>query len=353
MVKLFIPGPVDVSEESFKAMSEQMIGHRSKNYAALHGEVVPKLQQLMYTKNRVFIGTSSATGWMEGAVRNCVKKKCLNLVCGAFSERWHTITRDNGKQCEKLEVEWGKAIKPEMVEEKLKTGEFDSVTLVHNETSTGVMNPVKEISEVVRKHDGVLLFVDTVSSMGGAKIPVDELGIDVCLFGTQKDLALPPGLAFCSVSEQAFERAKTVENRGAYFDFIDFDKYAQKNNTPSTPNVSLIRGVNHQLGKWLAEGLDKRYEKHAKMAERVREWGKKNFALFPEPGYESQTLSVMTNTRNISVEDLNTKLKAKGVMIGNGYGKIKEKTFRIAHMGETTLDDINALLAMIDEILGL
>ncbi len=353
MVKLFIPGPVDVSEESFKAMGAPMIGHRSKAYAELQAEVVPKLQALMYTKNRVFVGTSSATGWMEGAVRNCVKKKCLNLVCGAFSDRWHKITLANGKKAEKLEVEWGKAIKPEMVDEKLASGEFDSVTLVHNETSTGVMNPVKEIAQVVRKYDDVLLFVDTVSSMGGIKIPVDEIGIDVCLFGTQKDLALPPGLAFCSVSERAFERAKTVENRGEYFDFVIFDEYAKKNNTPATPNISLLRGVNHQLGKWIVGGLENRYARHAEMAEYTRNWMNTNFASFPEKGYESQTLSVATNTRGISVEDLNTKLKAKGMMLGNGYGKIKEKTFRIAHMGETNLEEIKKLLETINEILGL
>ncbi|MEM4389681.1 MAG: alanine--glyoxylate aminotransferase family protein [Candidatus Micrarchaeia archaeon] len=352
-MKLFIPGPVTVAEENYREMCRPMIGHRSKEYAELHAQVVSKLQRLMYTKNRVFIFTSSSTGIMEACARNLVAKKALVLTCGAFSERWHKIFLENGKQADAMAVEWGRANKPDGLAEKLASGEYDVVAVVHNETSTGVMNPVKEIADVVREYPDVLLCVDTVSSMGGVRIPVDEWGIDVCFFGTQKDLGLPPGLAFCSVSDRAMARAETIPNRGAYFDFITMDKYNQKNNTPATPAVSLLFGVNHQLDRMFAQGLERRYAERLEMAKYVRAWAKKNFDLYPEPGYESNTLTVIKNTRGINVGELNEKLRAQGMMISNGYGKIKDVTFRIAHMAETTLDDIKELLERIDAILGL
>jgi aspartate aminotransferase-like enzyme len=350
--RLFIPGPTEVRPEVLKVLSTPMIGHRSKDFSQLLEEVTPKIQKLFYTQGRAFVSTSSSTGVMEAAVRNCVKRKCLCCVCGAFSDRWEKIARANGKETERLEVEWGKAIKPEMVRDRLKKGGFDSMTLVHNETSTGVMSPLGDIAEVMREYPDVVFLVDAVSSLAGVKIEVDSLGIDVCLAGVQKCLALPPGLAVFSVSEKAFERAKEVDSRGYYFDFLVFEKYyADRKQTPTTPVITLIYGLNRQLDDMFAEGLEQRFARHGEMAEYVRKWAGDNFDLFAEEGFRSQTLTTVANTKEISVAGLNGELAKKNVVIANGYGKLKEKTFRIAHMGDTTLEEIRQLLVWIEEII--
>jgi len=352
-LKLFTPGPIEVREEILQALATPQIHHRSKEFSELYAEIQPKLQKLLYTEKPVLIFASSATGAMEAAVINGVKKKCLNLVNGAFSNRWHEITTMNGIPADKLEVEWGKAIKPEMVKEKLDTGEYDAVTLVFNETSTGVMNPLKEIAEVVKQYDDVLLLVDAVSAMAGVKIEVDKLGIDMCLAGMQKCFGLPAGIAVASISERLLERAKEV-NRGFYFNLPRLFKYHQKNQTMVTPPIPHLFALNMQLDYILnEEGLENRFARHEKMAKIVQDWARKHFAIFAEPGYESKTLTCVENTRGISVADLNKELAKHYVRISNGYGKLKEKTFRIAHMGDLQIQDIKGLLALIEDILNL
>ena len=352
--KLFIPGPTHVRDEILEAMATPMIGHRSKEYMDLQAEVIPKVQKLLYTENRIFLSTSSSTGLMEAAVRNCVAKKCLNTVCGAFSKRWHQITVANGKPADKLEVDMGQAITPEMVDEALSSGEYDAITLVHNETSTGVMNPIYEIAEVVKKYPDVCFLVDAVSSMAGAKIEVDKLGIDVCLAGVQKCFALPPGLAVASVSQKALDRAAQVPNRGYYFDFLVFQKYLdERGQTPATPAIPQIIALNKQMDDILAEGLENRWRRHQEMAAFVQEWARKHFALYSDERYLSPTVTNVKNTRGISVVALNEELGKRGAMISNGYGPLKEKCFRIAHMGDLTLDDLKWLTEQIEDILGL
>jgi predicted phosphoserine aminotransferase len=353
MRKLFIPGPTEVRKEIREELSKPMISHRGKEFAHLFDEVIPKIQKLLYTKNRIFLSTSSATGLMEAAVRNTVSKKCLNLTCGAFSEKWADITSDNGKTNEVASIEWGKAIKPEMVRKKLETGEFDVVTLVHNETSTGVMNPLEEIAAVIKEFPDVIFCVDAVSSMGGVKIEVDKLGIDVCLASVQKCLALPPGFAIASVSDKAIERAKTVKDRGHYFDFLaNFEKYGKKQ-TLTTPSIPHIYALNAQLDRIFKEGMENRFERHRKMAENCRDWVTgRGFEFFAEKGYESNTVTCISNNKGVDLVMLIEKLAERGKEISNGYGKLKGKTFRIAHMGDIQPSELDELLKDIDEILG-
>jgi len=350
--RLFIPGPVEVEPEILQAMGTPMIGHRSSEFKELYAEVQPKLQKVLYTENPVFLSTSSATGIMEGSIRNLVGKRCLTLICGAFSQRWHRIVSECDKEGDAIDVEWGKAIKPEQVDEALATGKYDTVALVHNETSTGVMNPLEEITQVVKNYPDVMLMVDTVSSMTGVKIEVDKLGLDVCLAGTQKAFALPPGLCVFTVSQRAMDRSATMKGKGFYFDFQAFLGYHEKNNTPCTPSISHIFALNVQLDRMIMEGLDNRFARHLEMSNYCRNWARERFALFSEEGYESVTLTTVTNTREIDVAALNKALAAKDATIGNGYGKLKDKTFRIGHMGDCTLDQIKELLANIDEFLG-
>lgn len=352
--KLFIPGPVEVLPEVLAQMGTPLIGHRTKEYAELHARVKAKLQQLLSTRHKVMLATASGTGVMEACARNCVSHKLLSLICGEFGERWYEIAKSNGKDADPLRVDLGKAIKPEMVRRALAAGQYDAVALTHNETSTGVMNPLAEIGAVMREFPDVIFMVDAVSSMGGAKIQVDEWGIDVCLSSTQKGFGLPPGFAVFSVSDKALKKAATVPRRGYYFDFLVMDEYDAKNQTPTTPSLPHIFALDYQLGKWLAAGLETRYARHLQMAQVCRQWATdRGFALFPEAGYESVTLTTVSNTRGISITGLNDELGKRGYMISAGYGRLKDQTFRIAHTGDITVNDLNELLGVIDDVLKL
>jgi len=352
--KLFIPGPTHVRDKILEAQAEPMIGHRAPEYAELQKRVTAKLQQMLYTEERVFLFASSSTGIMEGAVRQCSTRKILNTVCGAFSERWHEITASNGIPCDTVTVPMGQAITPDLVDDALSSGEYDAITIVLNETSTGVMNPVQEIAALVRaKFPNVLLVVDAVSAMAGVKIPFDEWGLDVCLAGVQKCFALPPGLAVCAVSERAMERSKVVPDKGYYYDFWVNDKYYQRNQTPATPALSLIQALDQQLDDILAEGLENRWARHIEMADLVRGWARTYFRLFSDECYLSNTVTNVENVRDINVSALNAELAKRGAMISNGYGALKQKCFRIAHMGDLTVEDVDWLLDHINDILGL
>jgi aspartate aminotransferase-like enzyme len=352
--KLFIPGPTHVRDEILQAQAAPMLGHRSAEYADLQGTVTPKLQKLLYTQQRVYLYASSSSGVMEGSVRQASTKRVLNTVCGAFSKRWHAMTASNGIPCDKIEVPMGQAITPELVDEALAAGDYDAITLVHNETSTGIMNPIQQIAELLHaKYPDVLILVDAVSGMAGGKIEFDAWGLDVCLAGVQKCFALPPGLTVCAVSDRARERALQVPNRGHYFAYDQMDKRYEKNMTPATPAVSLIQALNKQMDDMLAEGLENRWARHVEMAEIVREWARTNFALYADARYLSNTVTNVENTRGISVAGLNEELGKRGAVISNGYGDLKEKCFRIAHMGDLQVTDIRWLLGQINDILGL
>ena len=200
--KLFIPGPINVSEETYQSMETPVMGHRSPDFVELYRSVQPKLQRIFGTEDPVFLSTSSAWGVMEGSVRNLCSKKVLNCMCGAFSDKWLDVSLRCGKSAEGLQVDWGKHIDPEELRKHLSSGEYDLVTLVHNETSCGMMNPLKEIMAVLRDFPEVISVIDTVSSFSVVPIPKDEWGIDVILTGTQKALAMPPGLALLSEARQ-------------------------------------------------------------------------------------------------------------------------------------------------------
>jgi aspartate aminotransferase-like enzyme len=331
-----------------------MIGHRAKEYSELQAEVTPKLQRLLNTEQRVYLYASSSSGVMEGSVRQASNKRVLNTVLGAFSKRWHQMTIANGIPCDKLEVEMGQAITPELVDEALAKDDYDAITLCHNETSTGVMNPIQEIAALIHeKYPEVVILVDAVSGMAGANIEFDAWGLDVCLAGVQKCFALPPGLTVAAVSDRARERALQVPNHGHYFAYDQMDKKYEASQTPATPAISLIWALNAQLDDMFAEGLDNRFARHLEMAEHVRDWARGNFALYADERYLSNTVTNIENTRGISVAGLNEELGKRGAMISNGYGPLKEKCFRIAHMGDLEMSDIEWLLEQIDDILGL
>ena len=353
-IKLFSPGPVEVSEKTMRAFSKPMIGHRSKDFQALNGAIQPGLQQLFYTKQPVFVSTSSAWGVMEGSIRNLVAKKVLCCMSGAFSDKWLDVAKKCGKQAEALQVEWGQPILAADIDAKLATGEFDAVTLIHNETSTGTMNPLWEIAAVIKKYPDVQFIVDTVSSFTAMKIPFDELGIDLMLAGTQKALALPAGAAVFVCSEKAFAKAATLKDRGYYFDILEFKKNQENQMTPTTPSISHFYALQSKIEDILAEGQDARFARHIENAKLARAWAAKHgFNLFPKAGYESISLTCVANNKNIDVAKLISTLKTKhSCTIDGGYGKIKGTSFRISTMGDESTANIVELLGWLDGCLA-
>jgi len=357
-VKLHIPGPVEVSEKTYQAFCAPMIGHRGQGYKDLVAKIQPQLQQLLYTKQLVYLSTSSAWGVMEGAIRNLVSKKVLNCMCGAFSDKWLDVSKRCGKNAEGLQAEWGSPIRAEAVDKKLATGEFDALTLIHNETSTGTMSPLAEIAALKKKYPDVLFIVDAVSSLTAVPIKFDELGIDVLLAGTQKAFAMPPGFAVFTCSPAALAKAATIKDRGYYFDFIEFQKNAEQSMTPSTPSISHTYALSSKLDEFFAEGLENRYARHKKTNQLTRDWAAKHgFTLFPEKGFESVTLTCVNNGakpggRTVDVAKLQKLVKEQGFLIDGGYGKIKGTTFRLSNMGDETEGTMSQLYAALDKAMA-
>lgn len=352
--KLFIPGPVEVSAKTFAAFTKPMIGHRSGDFKKLYASIQPRLQTLFGTKQPVFLSTSSAWGVMEGAIRNLVGTgKVLNCMCGAFSDKWFDVSKKCGKEAVALQVEWGQPVRGAQIREALKAGGFDAVTVIHNETSTGVMSDIAEIAAAVREFPDVCLIVDSVSSFSTVPIPMDELGLDVLLTGSQKALAMPPGLALFSASAKAFARAETVKGRGYYFDFLEFKKNQEQDMTPSTPSIPHIYGLQSKLDDIFTEGVEARHARHAELNAMVHEWVRRHgFDFFAPEGFRSKSLTCVANNKGIDVPTLLANLKSRhGFIIDGGYGKLKGKTFRISNMGDETRETIGELLAALDDSL--
>jgi aspartate aminotransferase-like enzyme len=353
-VKLHIPGPVEVSEKSFRAFCSPMIGHRGQGFKDLYAKIQPQLQALLSTKQLVFLSTSSAWGVMEGALRNLVSKRVLCCMCGAFSDKWLDVAHRCGKQADGLQVEWGSPILADQIDAKLVSGHFDALTLIHNETSTGVMSPLAQIAGLKKKYPDVMFIVDAVSSLSATQIEFDSLGIDVLLAGTQKAFALPPGLTVFTCSAAARAKAAQSTDRGYYFDFVEFQKNAEANMTPSTPSIGHIYALASKLDDIFAEGLEARYLRHATLAQLTRQWAERHgFSLFPEKGYESVTLTCVNNGakpggRVVDVAKLQRLVKDQGFLIDGGYGKIKGTTFRISNMGDETEATMRQLYAALD-----
>lgn len=353
MSPMFVPGPVDVAPEVLAAQAKPMMPHRSKEFEELFHRTEEKARKLFYTQYRVFQGTHSGSGMQEAGIRNFVLHRVLSCINGAFSERWYEVATCNGKQADRLDVDWGVAIKPEMLAEALKQQPYDAVTIVHNETSTGVENPVQNLAAVVHETSPeTLVLVDAVSSLGGVKIEMDAWGIDFLFTSSQKCLALPPGLSLAAVSDRAMKKAEAVPNRGWYFDLLRMEKHRNKDSTPMTPVMPLIYALDVQLDRIFAEGLENRFARHSAMAQRVQAWAQeREMPPLAKAGCRSQTVTALNNTEGFMVGDLNKFLLQRGMRIANGYGPLKEKTFRIAHMGETQPEDVDILLEAIDEFI--
>ena len=352
MTRLFIPGPTDVTPETLQTMQQAMIGHRSQEFVDLFARIQTNLKQVFQSPSRVFVTASSGSGLFEGAMRNCVAQRVLVCECGVFGQRWYEAAKRNGLPCDLISSEWGSPNLPDQVESALEKNTYDVLIVVHNETSTGIENPIAEIAARARSvHPDLVIMIDAVSSAGGVQLKPVEWDLDIVVSSSQKCFALPPGLAFACVSERAMQRAHTVEQRGWYFDFLLLDEFLQRDLTPATPAMSLLFALDYQLTRILDEGLEARIARHHEMATLVHDWGRERFELFAAKGYRSKTITAIRNTREIDVPKLNTYLARHDMVLADGYAKLKGITFRIGHMGETRPQDVQELLDHIDMFL--
>jgi predicted phosphoserine aminotransferase len=351
--KFFLPGPTDVHPEVLAAMLRPMIGHRSSAMEKLLQGVAPKLGALARTSRPVMIGTTSATGFMEMAVRNGVRRRALSLVNGAFSERFAGLVGAAGKECIRLDVPLGGAIEPEMLRDALRRTPVDAVTCTHSETSTGVLQDVAGYAAVVREFDDVLLLVDAVTSMAGSPVETDAWNLDFVFTGSQKALALPPGLALGVASERMLERAKTLEDRGAYFDLVSFLAATAKYQPTNTPAISLLYALEVQMARIDQEGgIEARWRRHEAMQRRVEAWSAEaGVAFLPRQGRRSWTVSCLKLPDGKRAKDVVGALKPQGWTIGAGYGALKDSTIRIGHMGDHTVAALDELLPLIEQAL--
>ncbi len=353
MSPMFVPGPVDVAPEVLAAQAKPMMPHRSKDFEAIFQRTAEKAQKLFFTRYRVFQGTHSGSGMQEAGIRNFVQDTVLCCINGAFSERWYDVAVTNGKQADRLDASWGDVIRPEMLADALKNKHYEAVTIVHNETSTGAENPLQALCEVVQQvSPDTLILVDAVSSLGGVKIEMDAWGIDFLLTSSQKCLALPPGLSLGGTNDKAMKKAESVTNRGWYFDLVRLEKHRLKDSTPMTPVMPLIYALDLQLDRIFAEGLEARFARHAAMSKCIQDWAISNGMnpITPEP-FRSKTVSTIQNSKGWDISALNKFLLQRGMRIANGYGILKDKTYRIATMGEISMADCENLIAAMEEFM--
>lgn len=354
--RFFLPGPTEVRPEILDAMRQPMIGHRGKSVEELIARIQPGLQYVFRTTRPVYIATSSATGLMEAAIRNGARARVLSLVNGAFSERFHAIARACGLEAEALVVPPGEVHAPEMLAEALRKARYDAVTVVHSETSTGALNPIADLARVAHEAGDVVLLVDSVTGIAGSPVETDRWELDFVLTGSQKSLALPPGLAFGVARPNVLERAGAKRDRGVYFDLIEFDRYLQKHQTPNTPAISLFYALAAQLEHIRRETIEARWERHAAMARRTWAWvdemrdrGLAVRVLAPD-GHRSPTVTCITLPPGLQGSAVNAAMKARGFTISAGYGSLKDTSIRIGHMGDHTVEELEAVLDALREV---
>lgn len=357
--KFFLPGPTEVLPEILAAQARPMIGHRGKQTEQLLAEMETPLKAAFRTAQPVMIAAASATGFMEAAIRNGVKARVLCLVNGAFSQRFADIAAACGKDVVVEKVALGETFEANRVRELVKQHRPDAVTCVHSESATGALTPVGELAAAVRDSgDDVLFMVDGVTSVGGSPVEFDAWGLDFLVTGSQKALALPPGLAFGVASPRLLQRAKTVPGRGIYFDLVVYEEQIRKQQTPYTPAVSLLYALHAQLARIAANGgMEQRWARHDAMRMRVEQWARQQsgalgIAMLPREGRRSWTVSCL----KLEGEDrqggaVAKAMEQRGITIAAGYGKLKDSTFRIGHMGDHTVAELEVVLDALNEVL--
>ena len=349
-IRYFVPGPAFVRQEVREAMTREIVPHRSSSFLDLYGALSPRLQEVFRTTGDVLVATSSSTLVMEAALISTVESEVLNLTCGAFSERWHSIARSLGKSADRVSVPWGQSVDPDLVRSALRRKPYEAVTIVHNETSTGVMNPLEEIARVVREESDALVLVDAVSSLAGAPVETDAWSLDVVLAGTQKALATPPGLTVFSLSERAADRARAIQHRGFYTDLLRYRDKHRSGGTITTPAIPIVYALGYQVERILEEGLENRWQRHRRLAERAAQWvASVGGEVVAAPDARSWTVTCFKPQDGVSAPALRQRCGERGWTIGGGYGDWKSSTVRVGHMGDVQMTDLEALIVNMEE----
>ena len=346
----YVPGPTEIRPELLAQMTRPIMGHRGRAFEAMFARIEAGLRDVLLTSRPVYVGATSSTGFMEMAIRNLPEGPILSLVNGGFSERFAVVAESCSRQVQRVVVPWGKTFDLNVVEDALRSKGFVAVTVAHSETSTGVLTEPRVIAELAHKY-GALALVDSVSGAAGAELMVDAWQLDFLLTGSQKALALPAGLAFAVASTDYMDRTRTAKNRGFYFDILQYDKYAEKNQTPSTPATSLLYALEAQMGDIGREGIERRWDRHLQMQEATIAWVNDmvdrrgvNLSVIAPEGSRSPTVSVIALPDGMRGPEVSDAIKARGFTVGGGYGDLKETTIRIGHMGDHTVDGVKKCL---------
>ena len=357
----FLPGPTEVRAEVLEAMLRPMLPHRGAAYEALHARIVQGLQAVFRTHRPVYLMSCSATGAMEMAIRGAPEGPILALVNGAFSERFARIAQSCDRATRVLSVPLGDTPHLEQVEEALVAGghdgaHFAAVTVVHSETSTGALADIHGITELAHRH-GAMCLVDSVTGLAGTRVETDAWGLDFVLTGSQKALALPPGLAFAVASEAFVLQASVVPARGRYLDVVEYEEFARRAQTPNTPALSLLYAADMQLRAIREEGIETRWARHAAMLAHTEAWVEAQRAAGVGIGYlcrageRSPTVSTLTLPEGLTATPLVRRVAELGYVIGTGYGALKERTIRIGHMGDHSIETLEPCLRAVGQAL--
>jgi aspartate aminotransferase-like enzyme len=350
-IRFFLPGPTWVPPDALQAMARPVIGHRSAAFREIWTRSTDRLRPVLRTSGEAMVATGSSTVVMEAAIASVVRRDVLHLVGGAFSQRWFEISRALGRSADRLEAPLGQAVDPADLRAALRRKRYDAVALVHNETSTGVLAPLEDLARVAREESDAAILVDTVSSLAGAPVETEAWGLDVVLAGTQKALALPPGLTVFTLSERAAVRAAAVENRGFYSDLLRYRDKQREGGAVTTPAVSLVYALDVQLERIAAEGMEARWLRHADLQRQTAEWAaRRGIEFATADGVRSPTVSCLKPPAGVEARAVVDGAARRGFTIGGGYGAWKTTTFRIGHMGEVRASDLARLLDVLDEV---
>jgi aspartate aminotransferase-like enzyme len=349
-IRYFIPGPVYVLEEVRQAMTRPIAPHRSPEFRATWDAISAALPPIFRTARPAMIATGSSTLMMEAALHSLTERDVLHLVNGAFSERWLAVGRSLGRAVDQVEVPWGEAVTPELVRAALRRKRYEAVTVVHNETSTGVLAPLAEIARTVREESDALLLVDTVSSLAGAPVETDAWELDFVFAGVQKGLAAPPGLTVFTFSERAERRAEKIPHRGFYTDLLRYRDKQREGGPITTPAVAECYALAAQLERLAEEGLERRWARHARLQRATAGWADRTGCGFAaRDDVRSPTVTCLRPPAGVEPAKVVRAASLRGFTISGGYGRFKADTFRIGHMGEVGDDDLAALLAALEE----
>ena len=353
-MKLLIPGPVELSPDVLQAMARPPMGHRTSDFEEILEDCWRNLKNIFQTKNDALIITGSGTSAMDAAISSTMNEG-EEIVCiggGKFGERFIEIANAYGLKSGEVKVEWGDAVALEEVEGVIAESSAKAITLTHNETSTGVVHNAKAVGKIAREY-GLLYIMDGITSVGGDEVKADAWGVDICITGSQKCLAAPPGLAMMSVSDKAWGVIDEKGRSNYYLDMAAYRRALRKRTTPYTPSVSLIYGLHVALRKVVEEGLEARVKRHRALAKATREAFKAmNIELFPREAIASNTVTALKIPEGLTDDDIRGRMKREhGILIAGGQAQLKGKIFRIGHMGNVGYSEIIDALTSLESVL--